>query len=486
MEIPDYSPLFIAVVLFKWAVFIWDEYLTWRQRRVVLNKTTVPEPLSHVLDEETMNKTRRYSLDKMTFGFWQSLYSEVETNIILLLFALPWAWDRSGDILNKVPLDWIKDSEIFQSLIFVFFFSVFGLITGLPWSIYSTFVLEARHNFNKQTPGFFVKDTIKKFIVMQLIAMPLLALLIWIIKIGGPYFFVYAWLFTLAVSIVLITVYPSYIAPLFDKFTPMEEGPLKTAIEKLASSVQFPLAELFVVEGSKRSSHSNAYFVGLIKKRIVLFDTLMVGLHPDNKVDEEKKDKAGENQDENKEAEQPTTSGEKKTTNEKKRKGCTDEEVLAVLGHELGHWKMWHIPKNFLISAINTFLCFAVFAYLYQKPEIYQAFGFHNSMPILIGLFIIFQFIFGPYEMILSFAMTLLSRRFEFQADEYAVKLELEGKLDDGSTKLKSALIQLQVDNLGFPYSDWLYSTFYYSHPPILDRLKGIDAAKEALSKKTD
>ena len=135
MEIPDYSPLFIAVVLFKWAVFIWDEYLTWRQRRVVLNKITVPEPLSHVLDEETMNKTRRYSLDKMTFGFWQSLYSEVETNIILLLFALPWAWDRSGDILNKVPLDWIKDSEIFQSLIFVFFFSVFGLITGFEFSL---------------------------------------------------------------------------------------------------------------------------------------------------------------------------------------------------------------------------------------------------------------------------------------------------------------------------------------------------------------
>ena len=136
----------------------------------------------------------------------------------------------------------------------------FMLCLGLPWSIYSTFVLEARHNFNKQTPGFFVKDTIKKFIVMQLIAMPLLALLIWIIKIGGPYFFVYAWLFTLAVSIVLITVYPSYIAPLFDKFTPMEEGPLKTAIEKLASSVQFPLAELFVVEGYS-IDHILSYFL---------------------------------------------------------------------------------------------------------------------------------------------------------------------------------------------------------------------------------
>ena len=110
-------------------------------------------------------------------------------------------------------------------------------------------MLEARHNFNKQTPGFFAKDTIKKFLLMQLIAMPLLALLIWIIQIGGPYFFVYAWLFTLGVSLVLITVYPSYIAPLFDKFTPMPEGELKEAIEKLASSLEFPLAELFIVEG---------------------------------------------------------------------------------------------------------------------------------------------------------------------------------------------------------------------------------------------
>ena len=130
MDFPDYSPLFVAVLLFKWVVFIWDEYLTFRQRRIVKTKTTVPEPLAGVLDDDTMNKTRMYSLDKMTFGFWHSLYSEIETSVILVLFALPWLWDLCGDCLDQLPWSWAKGSEILQSLLFVFVFSVYGVVTG--------------------------------------------------------------------------------------------------------------------------------------------------------------------------------------------------------------------------------------------------------------------------------------------------------------------------------------------------------------------
>ena len=128
MDFPEYSWLFILVVGFKWLVYLWDEYLTLRQRRIVKTKTVVPEPLAHVLDEATMNKSRSYSLDKMNFGFWHGLYNEVETTIILAIFALPWLWNKCASFLELLGMD--KENEILQSLLFVFIFSVYGLITG--------------------------------------------------------------------------------------------------------------------------------------------------------------------------------------------------------------------------------------------------------------------------------------------------------------------------------------------------------------------
>ncbi len=219
-----------------------------------------------------------------------------------------------------------------------------------------------------------------------------------------------------------------------------------------------------MVEGSKRSSHSNAYFYGFFNfKRIVLFDTLLEESEREKLKSEEdkKKEEAGE---------------EKATVEDMKKQGCNTEEILAVLGHELGHWKLSHVLKNIVISEIHIFLMFAFFGYLYQNQMLYTAFGFPDERPVLIGLMIILQFIAAPYNAVLDFCMTCLSRRFEFQADSFAVGL---GK----GQQLRTALVKLNNDNLGFPVYDWLFSAWHHSHPPLLERLAAID---QGTHKKTE
>ncbi|KAM6335265.1 CAAX prenyl protease 1 homolog isoform 3-T3 [Alca torda] len=387
-ELPAEKRIFCSVLLFSWAVYLWEAFLAHRQRRVYRTTTHVPQELGQIMDSETFEKSRLYQLDKSTFSFWSGLYSEVEGT----------------------------------------------------------------------TLGFFFKDAIKKFIVTQCILLPVTSLLLYIIKIGGDYFFIYAWLFTLVVSLVLVTIYADYIAPLFDKFIPLPEGELKQQIETMAKNIDFPLTKVYVVEGSKRSSHSNAYFYGFFKnKRIVLFDTLLEDYSALNKEPAEGDD--GENE-------------ETKSKTKNKKQGCKNEEVLAVLGHELGHWKLGHTVKNIIISQMNSFLCFFLFAVLIGRKELFAAFGFYDTQPTLIGLMIIFQFIFSPYNEVLSFCLTVLSRRFEFQADAFAKEL---GKAKD----LYSALIKLNKDNLGFPVSDWIFSMWHYSHPPLLERLQALKDAKQ-------
>ncbi|XP_024594636.1 CAAX prenyl protease 1 homolog isoform X2 [Neophocaena asiaeorientalis asiaeorientalis] len=406
--------IFGAVLLFSWTVYLWETFLARRQRRIYKTTTHVPLELGQIMDSETFEKSRLYQLDKSTFSFWSGLYSEVEGTLILLFGGIPYLWRLSGRFCGYAGFG--PEYEITQSLVFLLLATLFSALTGLPWSLYNTFVIEEKHGFNQQTLGFFMKDAIKKFIVTQCILLPVSSLLLYIIKIGGDYFFIYAWLFTLVVSLVLVTIYADYIAPLFDKFTPLPEGKLKQEIEVMAKSIDFPLTKVYVVQGSKRSSHSNAYFYGFFKnKRIVLFDTLLEEYSVLNKDIQEESGM------------EPCNDGEgdcEEIKAKNKKQGCKNEEVLAVLGHELGHWKLGHTVKNIIISQV------------------------------------------------LSFCLTVLSRRFEFQADAFAKKL---GKAKD----LYSALIKLNKDNLGFPVSDWLFSMWHYSHPPLLERLQALKNSKQ-------
>lgn len=506
MDLGDFDIL-KWVLIFLWIVYVWETYLSYRQRKLCQRVREVPSELKGVLDQETFEKTRLYLLDRNNFGFWSGIYSQCETTLILMFFGIPFAWTKSGDLIAYFEFD--KEYEIIQSLVFLVVCAVFGTVTNLPWSLYSTFVIEERHGFNKQTVGFFFKDLVKKLMVGLAIGLPLTGVLLYIIKIGGTYFFLYAWLFIFLVSLLMITIYADYIAPLFDRFTPLPEGELRSQIETLAASIDFPLKKLFVVEGSKRSSHSNAYFYGFHKnKRIVLFDTLLedyvstsekeekkkkeeatesstesasqpliaeettdsassAGNDPDKKVDHQDGEKNNESK-ESDNSENDNTAKEGEEKKESRKTGCNNEEVLAVLAHELGHWKLSHNLKNLVIGQVNTLLSFMVFGLLMNNEHLFIAFGFVDCRPTLIGLVIIFQFIFSPYNELLSFVLTVLSRHFEFEADRFAKNLGF-------AVKLRSALVKLNKDNLGFPLSDWLYSTWHYSHPPLLERLGALD-----------
>jgi len=446
--------IFAGVLGFMWLEFLWEAYIGSRQKKIYQTKVTVPKELENILDQETFTKARLYALDKAKFGAIEGLFGQAMSTCIIWFMGYKIFWSCASDTITTLGYQ-AADSEILVSLVFSFYLSVFSTVTGLPFSIYRAFVLEEKHGFNKQTPAFYAKDQVKKFVVGQIIQTPILAAVIKIVYWGGDYFFVYLWVFAVLLTLFLMTIYPDLIAPLFDKYVPMPEGDLKTDIEALAASVGFPLYKLFVVEGSKRSSHSNAYFYGFFKfKRIVLFDTLL--------EEEERKKIMPEEEKKEKEEEEKKEEGKTKT-----KTGCNNQEIVAVLGHELGHWKLNHVMKNIIIGQVQIFLMFALFAYLSKSRPLYEAFGFTDSQPVLIGLMVVLSYITAPYSAVIGFLMSVLSRHFEFQADEFAAKL---GKAKD----LQSALVKLNNDNLSFPIYDWLYSAWHHSHPPVLERIEAL------------
>ncbi|CAH1987761.1 unnamed protein product [Acanthoscelides obtectus] len=372
------------------------------------------------MSKEEFEKARQYSLAKLRFGFVKDTQAILLTTFVIYLGLLAVAWNYATSIN---PL---AGGEVIISCIWLFLLSLTSTLLDLPLTIYYTFVLEETFGFNKQTAGFFIWDKIKEFIVSQIIMMIVCSIIIVIIKNGGPYFFVWLWATVCVISFILLTIYPSVIAPLFDKYTPLPEGELRTQIEQLASKLKFPLTELYIVEGSKRSMHSNAYFYGLFNsKRIVLFDTLLA------------KDDGT---------------------------GCKNDEILAVLSHELGHWSYSHVTKNLIAMQLNLLLVFAVFSVMFKYPLLYQALGFYTIQPVLVGLVVVLTYVLMPYNTLLSFLMTCLSRRFEFQADDFAVQLKK-------AEPLERALLQLNKDNKGFPVNDKLFSAWHHSHPPLLERI---------------
>lgn len=356
----------------------------------------MPSQLAGVIEKENFEKARSYNRDKFRFGFVTGIWGQLMTTAIISFDVIPALWSISGNMLSAVG---IGSGEVSQTIAFVAIGSLASELLNLPFSIYSNFVIEEKHGFNKYTPSFYATDKVKKFLVSQTIMLPIVSSVVHIIRIGGQYFFFYLWGFLFFVTMGLITVYPDFIAPLFDKYIALPEGDLKSRIEELAASIEFPLKKIFVVEGSKRSTHSNAYFFGFYKnKRIVLFDTLIEGYVSSDAA------KEGEKVDADNDKSQPG-------------KGCTTDEVVAVLAHELGHWKCNHMMKNLLITQVNMLCSLSVFGALYQNDTIYRAFGFTGQKPVFVGLIILFQYIFSPYNEVAGFLMTCLSRRFEFQGE---------------------------------------------------------------------
>lgn len=403
------------------------------QLRIYQTNNTIPDDLKDMLNDESFKKARLYGMDKSKFKIAKELYSIVLTTFILYKRWIAVAWFKSESIAAVFNIS--SEREILISCVFMTFVTVFNFVVNFPFTIYGTFVLEEKHGFNKQTVGFFIKDQLKSLVLSLVITLPIISIAIYIIMLGGNMFVVWLWLFTTVATLLLLTLYPSVIAPLFDKFTPLPEGTLRQGIENLASKLSFPLSQIYIVEGSKRSAHSNAYFSGMFgAKRIVLFDTLI------EKYDEEKK---------------VTT-------------GCTENEILGVLAHELGHWSCSHIYKSIALTEVNLLLLFTAFGLLFKYSMLYTAIGFPaGQQPIIIGLIVVLQLILAPYNSILSFFATALSRKYEFEADNFAVSLNYPNEL-------RSALIKLGKDNLDYPIYDKLYSSWYHSHPTLLHRIENI------------
>ncbi|CAI9781542.1 unnamed protein product [Fraxinus pennsylvanica] len=414
-------PYMEAVVGFMIFVYIFETYLDLRQH-AALKLPTLPKPLMGVISQEKFEKSRAYSLDKSYFHFVHELVTILMDSAILYFGILPWFWKRSGDFLVHFGLN--AENEIFHTLAFLAGVMLWSQITDLPFSLFSTFVIEARHGFNKQTIWLFFRDMIKGIVLAMVIGPPIVAAIIVIVQKGGPYLAIYLWAFMLVLSLVMMTVYPILIAPLFNKFTPLPDGELRVKIENLASSLKFPLKKLFVIDGSTRSSHSNAYMYGFFNnKRIVLYDTL---------IQQCKK----------------------------------DEEVVAVIAHELGHWKLNHTMYSFIAVQILTFLQFGGYTLVRNSKDLFQSFGF-DTQPVLIGL-ILFQHTVTPLQHLVNFVLNLVSRAFEFQADAFAKKLGY-------GSALRAGLVKLQEENLSAMNTDPWYSAYHYSHPPLVERLAAID-----------
>ncbi|KOB79207.1 Prenyl-dependent CAAX metalloprotease [Operophtera brumata] len=408
------------------------------------NKNEISDVLKEHITKESFEKSRLYGLDKSYYRMIKETY-EISLTTLTLFFQLMYvAWSKCEEIAEYFNIS-PAESEIFMSNLFIIAATLFNAVVYLPFSIYATFVLEEKHGFNKQTVGFFIKDQIKSLLLNLVITLPIVSVALYIIMLGGNMFVVWLWLFTTVATLILLTIYPSVIAPLFDKFTPLPEGSLRKGIEQLASKLNFPLSQVYIVEGSKRSAHSNAYFTGIFgEKRIVLFDTLL------EKYDEEKKVMTG----------------------------CTEQEVLSILAHELGHWKCNHVNKSIILTELNLLLIFTAFGLLFKYPLLYSTLGFPaGQQPLIIGLIVVLQIILAPYNTILSFLAGILSRSFEYEADNFAVSLSF-------TDELITSLIKLGKDNLEFPYYDRLYSIWHHSHPTLLDRIENLK--KQIVNKKND
>jgi STE24 endopeptidase len=394
------SNILLYTLAFAVVMFVLEYYLDIRQLFKFLAATSIPPELKHeLISEEFFKKSLSYGKDKFSFGLIESLLLFAESVAMILLGYLPFAWDVSSSWAASIGLVAEANSSMYKEIVissvFVLVLSLHDTVVSLPFSLYRTFVIEQIHGFNKTTVSLFFRDKLLSLVLTLVIGSPILSALIYIVRWGGEHFYLYVWVFLCVMSILLMTIYPTLIAPLFNKYTKLDKGELYEAVEALAKRVSFPLTQIFLVDGSKRSAHSNAYFYGFFKnKRIVLFDTLISQV--------------------------------------------TQPELLAILGHEIGHWALWHTAQGFVITQLYIFVLFLTFSFVQNTPALFSAFGFTytSPMPVLIGLVLFTQTFWSPVDKLLTLVMNINSRRNEFAADRYAAALGMGTDLGEGLVKI--------------------------------------------------
>lgn len=365
---------------------------------------------------EDMKKTVAYSSDRYNLSRFNAMLGIIATILFIGYGGLGWAADIARGANEN-----LNGGTITEGLLFIGLLLLLSQILSLPSALYSTFVIEERYGYNKQTVKSFFVDLTKGLILGVIMGGIILSVILWIMESMGQIWWLYAWAALAIFSLLTAWIYPSLLAPLFNKFTPLEEGELKSEILSLAEKVGFRTDGLFVMDASKRSGHANAYFTGVFgKKRIVLFDTLVNSMNT--------------------------------------------KEVTAVLAHELGHFKLHHVRTGMIRGLIFSLIIFAGIGMMLSSKNFYLAFGLSNVSNH--GGLVVFSLWFGLIEFYLQPLQTWFSRRNEFAADDFA-----KATLGSGAD-LVSALKKLREKSSIMPIAHPLYSAMYYSHPPMLERIK--------------
>jgi STE24 endopeptidase len=414
------QPFSIAFLVFVVLATVTDLWLTARQtRHVRAHRGAVPAQFAATISLAAHQKAADYTLAKLSVERWAGLWSVA----VLLGWTLGGglAWLDMG--VRRLDL-----GELASGVIVMLGFFVIGHLLEMPFDLWRTFGIEVRFGFNKMSPGLYIADQLKQLLLLVVIGGPLAFVILWLMQGMGPRWWLYAWLVWTGFSFLMIWAFPSFIAPLFNKFTPLAEGEFRRRIEALLARCGFTSKGLFVMDGSKRSAHGNAYFTGLGNaKRIVFFDTLINSLDVD--------------------------------------------EAEAVLAHELGHFRHGHVKKRLLVMTALSLAGFALLGWLAGQAWFYQGLGVsrashHTALLLFMLVMPVFMFWVGPIS-------SWFSRRHEFEADAYAAR-------HASGDKLISALVTMYEDNAATLTPDPLYSAWHDSHPPAPVRIAHLLSLKQA------
>tara|TARA_Y100000588_G_scaffold108236_2_gene118649 strand:- start:6517 stop:7761 length:1245 start_codon:yes stop_codon:yes gene_type:complete len=384
-------------------------------KNIRANKDRIPDAYREVMDKETYQKSVAYSLEKSRFSLITTVYGGLLLLLLVLSGFLPWLW---------FFLENFWGTSLWAQAGYLVVLTLLLAIPELPFDWYSTFKLEEKYGFNKSTLGLWISDKIKGSLVGFVIGFPLICLLLKLVDWLGHNWWLWGFGVVFIFQLLMMILYPKLIMPLFNKLEPLKSGELKDELMGLSNKAGFAAKTIEVMDGSKRSGHSNAFFTGFGKfRRIVLYDTLMEQLK--------------------------------------------NNELKAVLAHEIGHYKLGHIPKMITMSGISMLVGFWLIAYLAGAPWFYAGFGF-AGIASLAPAFLLFSILSGLVTSWLSPLFNILSRKHEYEADAFARNAMEE------PNSLVAALRKLNEKNLSNLTPHPLYSCFYYSHPTLMEREKAL------------
>ncbi len=410
-----FTVIFLSAVLLSFAVEFW---LAKRQvSHVTAHRGAVPEAFKTAVPLEAHQKAADYTLAKGKLGDIDRIVGVVA----LLLLTL-------GGVINTVFQYWNgwAGSPLLAGVGATATVFLIMTLVEIPTSVYQTFVIEEQFGFNKTTPRQFIKDQALQLALGAAIGLPLLALILWVMDSIGASWWVWAWAILISFSLLMSWLFPTVIAPLFNKFTPMEDGPLKDRIQGLLARCGFNSQGIFIMDGSKRSGHGNAYFTGLgNNKRIVFFDNLV------NSLDE--------------------------------------EELEAVLAHELGHFKRKHVIKMLVATSVMSLIGFGVLGWLIDQDWFYTGLGVAVEQKSNAAALLLFMLASSTFTFFMQPVSAYFQRKFEFEADDFAAS-------NAKAEKMISGLVKLYEENASTLTPDPLYSAFHYSHPPAAIRIAHLQA----------